>query len=92
MGVHVVMYFYYLMSAMGPSVQKYLWWKRYDKNPSYQSYNTNYFLCSLVSMLSREKYTQYLNVNAMSVMIKSEEIESKQIHLHRTLNKPAKQL
>jgi hypothetical protein len=24
-----VMYFYYLMSAMGPSVQKYLWWKRY---------------------------------------------------------------
>ena len=28
MGVHVVMYFYYLMSAMGPSVQKYLWWKR----------------------------------------------------------------
>merc|ERR1712088_1254392 len=29
MGVHVVMYFYYLMSAMGPSVQKYLWWKRY---------------------------------------------------------------
>jgi elongation of very long chain fatty acids protein 7 len=29
MGIHVVMYFYYLMSAMGPSVQKYLWWKRY---------------------------------------------------------------
>ena len=28
MGVHVVMYFYYLMSAMGPQVQKYLWWKR----------------------------------------------------------------
>merc|ERR1712038_2070640 len=29
MGVHVVMYFYYFMSSMGPSVQKYLWWKRY---------------------------------------------------------------
>jgi len=29
MGVHVVMYFYYLMSGMGPAVQKYLWWKRY---------------------------------------------------------------
>ena len=40
----MVMYFYYLMSAMGPSVQKYLWWKRYDKNSSYQSYNTNYLL------------------------------------------------
>jgi len=25
----VVMYFYYFMAAMGPSVQKYLWWKRY---------------------------------------------------------------
>ena len=29
MGVHVVMYFYYFLSAFGPSVQKYLWWKRY---------------------------------------------------------------
>merc|ERR1712106_89194 len=29
MGVRVVMYFYYLMSSMGPEVQKYLWWKRY---------------------------------------------------------------
>ena len=29
MGVHVVMYFYYLMSGLGPQVQKYLWWKRY---------------------------------------------------------------
>jgi len=29
MGVHIIMYFYYFMSSMGPSVQKYLWWKRY---------------------------------------------------------------
>jgi len=27
--VHVVMYTYYGLSAMGPSVQKYLWWKKY---------------------------------------------------------------
>lgn len=27
--VHVVMYSYYFLSLMGPSVQKYLWWKRY---------------------------------------------------------------
>ncbi|XP_074601824.1 very long chain fatty acid elongase 7-like [Brevipalpus obovatus] len=27
--VHVVMYSYYALSAMGPSVQKYLWWKKY---------------------------------------------------------------
>merc|ERR1712066_524566 len=29
MGVHIIMYFYYFMSSMGPSVQKSLWWKRY---------------------------------------------------------------
>ncbi len=27
--VHFVMYFYYLMSAMGPAFRKYLWWKKY---------------------------------------------------------------
>lgn len=27
--VHVVMYSYYLLSALGPHMDKYLWWKRY---------------------------------------------------------------
>lgn len=27
--VHVCMYLYYMMSAMGPQYQKYLWWKKY---------------------------------------------------------------
>lgn len=27
--VHIVMYSYYLLAAMGPKVQKYLWWKKY---------------------------------------------------------------
>ncbi|XP_060593390.1 elongation of very long chain fatty acids protein 4-like [Ruditapes philippinarum] len=27
--VHVIMYSYYGLSALGPSVQKYLWWKKY---------------------------------------------------------------
>lgn len=27
--VHICMYFYYMMSAMGPQYQKYLWWKKY---------------------------------------------------------------
>ena len=27
--IHVVMYTYYGLAAMGPSVQPYLWWKRY---------------------------------------------------------------
>lgn len=27
--VHIVMYFYYMVSAMGPEFQRFLWWKRY---------------------------------------------------------------
>lgn len=27
--VHVVMYFYYFLSALGPQYQKFLWWKKY---------------------------------------------------------------
>lgn len=28
-GVHIVMYTYYMLAAMGPQMQKYLWWKKY---------------------------------------------------------------
>uniref|UniRef100_T1GSR3 Elongation of very long chain fatty acids protein n=1 Tax=Megaselia scalaris TaxID=36166 RepID=T1GSR3_MEGSC len=27
--IHIVMYAYYLLAAMGPRIQKYLWWKKY---------------------------------------------------------------
>lgn len=27
--IHILMYAYYLLSALGPKVQKYLWWKKY---------------------------------------------------------------
>ncbi|KAL1465614.1 hypothetical protein WDU94_005169 [Cyamophila willieti] len=27
--VHVVMYSYYFLAALGPQVQKHLWWKKY---------------------------------------------------------------
>ncbi|XP_055374697.1 elongation of very long chain fatty acids protein 7 [Condylostylus longicornis] len=27
--IHILMYAYYLLAALGPNVQKYLWWKRY---------------------------------------------------------------
>ena len=39
MGVHVVMYFYYLVSGLGPQVQKYLWWKRYITGLQYLFWN-----------------------------------------------------
>ena len=28
-GVHVLMYLYYFLAACGPSVRKFLWWKKY---------------------------------------------------------------
>ena len=28
-GIHVLMYFYYMLAACGPQFQKYLWWKKY---------------------------------------------------------------
>lgn len=27
--VHIIMYSYYLLTALGPGVQKYLWWKKH---------------------------------------------------------------
>ena len=27
--IHVLMYGYYFLAALGPRVQRYLWWKRY---------------------------------------------------------------
>ena len=27
--IHIIMYFYYTVAAMGPKYHKYLWWKRY---------------------------------------------------------------
>ena len=27
--VHVIMYSYYALAALGPVIQKYLWWKKY---------------------------------------------------------------
>lgn len=27
--VHIIMYAYYLLAALGPEIQKYLWWKKY---------------------------------------------------------------
>ena len=27
--IHVIMYSYYLLSALGPALRPYLWWKKY---------------------------------------------------------------
>jgi elongation of very long chain fatty acids protein 7 len=30
--VHIIMYTYYMLAAIGPQLQKYLWWKKYITN------------------------------------------------------------
>ena len=27
--VHIIMYFYYFLAAIGPAISRYLWWKKY---------------------------------------------------------------
>ncbi|KAL8614269.1 hypothetical protein ACOMHN_007607 [Nucella lapillus] len=48
--VHVVMYSYYMMSAMGSALQPYLWWKKYL---------TSLQLLQFVLILGRVSYTVY---------------------------------
>lgn len=41
--VHIVMYFYYFLTALGPQVQKYLWWKKYLTTLQMVSYVSSAF-------------------------------------------------
>lgn len=40
--VHIVMYFYYMVAAMGPQYQKFIWWKKYLTTFQMVSINTNF--------------------------------------------------
>ncbi|XP_067654788.1 very long chain fatty acid elongase 2-like [Haliotis asinina] len=50
--IHVIMYLYYLLSAMGPSMRKYLWWKKYM---------TTMQLMQFWAILSHTIYSIYLD-------------------------------
>lgn len=41
--VHIIMYSYYGLAAIGPHMQKYLWWKKYLT--SLQLVSTSYNMC-----------------------------------------------
>lgn len=58
--VHVIMYTYYLVSAMGPEYQKYLWWKKHlttvqlvGSSYSERSHLRNTIQCSLRNTIQR---------------------------------------
>ncbi|KAK7488444.1 hypothetical protein BaRGS_00020229 [Batillaria attramentaria] len=61
--VHVFMYLYYGLAAMGPSMQKYLWWKRY-----LTKFQMVQFLCvnvrCVMSLTEECQYPRWINVFA----------------------------
>lgn len=44
--VHIVMYSYYGLAALGPHMQKYLWWKRYLTSLQLVSTHHTLVICS----------------------------------------------
>lgn len=57
--VHIVMYSYYGLAALGPHMQKYLWWKRYLT--SLQLVNTQHTLIFCSFSLSLLVYQSLLS-------------------------------
>lgn len=53
--VHIVMYFYYMIAAMGPRYQKYIWWKKYLTTFQMVSLQSlcNVYLCAYVRAMTR---------------------------------------
>lgn len=45
--VHVIMYTYYFLSNLGPSVRKYLWWKRHVTKLQIVSISVDIWFCRL---------------------------------------------
>lgn len=56
--VHVLMYFYYMLAAMGPQYQKFLWWKRYMTELQIVSRSTKAVLNDLTSVNLRVDFKQ----------------------------------
>jgi elongation of very long chain fatty acids protein 7 len=63
------MYTYYLLSSMGPKVQKYLWWKRYLTRLQLVSYSQNniYYLIYLHGL--KFSQVQFAAVLANSLLV-----------------------
>ncbi|CAH8513900.1 unnamed protein product [Schistosoma turkestanicum] len=62
--IHVIMYSYYALAALGPNWRKYLWWKRYLTmlQMIQFTYGMFYSFMSLYSHCTLSKYVYYFNV------------------------------
>ena len=67
--VHIVMYFYYMISAMGPKYQKYIWWKKYltaFQMVSFRLKVTLSVICSLIYSVFRSNSLLYSHISSNS--------------------------
>lgn len=49
--VHIIMYSYYLLAALGPQYQKYLWWKKYITNIQMVIYSFMHTIMEFIKVL-----------------------------------------
>ncbi|XP_059224364.1 elongation of very long chain fatty acids protein 4-like [Stomoxys calcitrans] len=66
--VHVIMYTYYGLSACGPAVQKYLWWKKYLTAIQLVQFTTG-LLWALQAILAKCDFPLAINCATMVYMI-----------------------
>lgn len=59
--VHIIMYTYYMLTAMGPEYAKYLWWKKYITTLQLVS---NFFCISYVYNLNNKKIVLFRKQNS----------------------------
>ncbi|GFO04680.1 elongation of very long chain fatty acids protein [Plakobranchus ocellatus] len=65
--VHVVMYSYYGLSALGPSVQPYLWWKKYVTKIQMTQFVVVLFHSTYVTLFC--DFSQFFSLMAVSYAI-----------------------
>ncbi|XP_073828475.1 very long chain fatty acid elongase 4-like [Musca autumnalis] len=66
--IHVIMYTYYALSACGPAIQKYLWWKKYLTALQLIQFTIGLFW-SINSLLSKCEYPSWLQYLSIAYMI-----------------------
>lgn len=59
--VHIIMYTYYMLAAMGPEMQKYLWWKKYLTQVDYDN------KCELIYDFINSRYLQLQMVQFVGI-------------------------
>lgn len=68
--VHVIMYFYYMMSALGPQYQKYIWWKKHLTTLQLVSLQSSFYInLTYIVHVSHKLSTILLNFNTHSCWI-----------------------